>query len=797
MLVKKPGFTFIAVITLALGIGANTAIFSVVNAVLLRPLPYREASRIAVIQEWNAEGKRVQVTPANFVDWRNQNTVFENLAAILARTANLSGVDDAERIELAMVSANFFDVFGVRAELGRLFTPDDEQAGHPAIIVISSGLWQRRFGGVSDVVGRSMTLDGKSYTVAGVAPSGFQYPDKTDAWIPPFKLVPMLSETMDVERARGFGFLSTVARLSPGVSLEQAKAEMETITARLREQHPQTNNKRFNRVVTLHTHLVGETSAILWLLLGAVFFVLLIACANVANLMLVRATARQREIAIRTALGASRTRIIRQLLTESLLLSLLGGAFGLLMALWGVDVLTRLLPRDFPRLQDINLDFTVLGFTLLVSLITGVVFGCAPAWQVSRTDVHEALKENSKGAGGGVRNRLRNVFVVAEVALSLLLLIGAGLLFRSFLALQTVNSGFDPYHVLTLRLSPSGTNFQTDAQYIAYYKQIEDRLREIPGVRAVGAINTIPLQKGPTFGFRIEGRPVLTPDQWPTSNYRNVTPEYFRALSIPILKGRSFDDRDKENSPLVAIINQATADRDFAGEEPVGKRITFGNMDNKAQPVWFEVVGVAGNVRSIELQEEPPAEVYTAARQDAFGNMAFAIRTDVEPEGIVAAVRQVALEVDRTQPVSDIRTMEARVSDAVTQPRFNLILLGVFGGIALILSASGIYGVMSYTVAQRTREIGIRMALGARQSDVFKTIVMKAVGLTLMGVGLGVVAGLTMSWILSSMLFGVSATDPLTFVVISAVLTGVALAASFVPARRATKVDPMVALRYE
>ena len=792
------GFTAIAVIALALGIGANTAIFSVVNGVLLRPLPYTEAERIAVVQELNKEGKRIQVTPANFLDWRAQNTVFEHLAAIFTRTGNLAGASEAERINVAMTSANFFDVFSLQPDQGRFFMPEDEQAGHPAIAVLSHGLWQRRFGGDPGLIGRSITLDGNSYTVVGIAPAGFQYPDKTDLWLPPFRLAPALRESMDVTRVRGFGFLSTVALLKSGVPLEQAKSEMEMITAKLREQYPESNNNRFNRVVSLHTHLVGDTSTVIWLLLGAVSFVLLIACANVANLLLVRATARQKEIAVRTALGASRLRIVRQLLTESVMLAALGGATGLLLAWWGIEILMKLLPRDFPRQADITLDLPVLGFTLLVSLLTGVVFGFAPAWQVSKTDVHEALKENSRGAiGSGARNRFRNLFIVAEVALSLVLLIGAGLLFRSFLQLQAVNTGFTPERVLTMRLSPSGTNFRDDAQFVAYYKNVEERIRAIPGVETVGAINTLPLAKGPTTHFRIEGRPPLPVDQWPGANYRTVSPDYFHALNIPIRQGRGFAESDTLSTSTAVLVNQEAAERYFDGEDPVGKRVNFGNVDSNNQPVWFEVVGVVANVRSIELNTAPSAEVYFSSRQQVFADMSVVVRTSVEPTALVAAVRQTVQEVDRAQPVADLRTMEDIVSDSVTQPRFNLTLLGVFGGIALLLSAAGIYGVMAFSVAQRTHEIGIRLALGARQGDVLKLVLGQGLRLTAIGIALGLGASILLTRFLSTLLFGISTTDPLTFAAVAFLLSGVAIAACYVPAWRAAKTDPMVALRYE
>ena len=796
MLLKKPSFTLIAVFTIALGIGANTAIFSVVNAVLLRPLPYRTPERIVAIQELNKEGKRVQVTPANFLDWRAQNTVFEHLAALLTRGSNLSGDNGAERIDLAVTSANFFDVFGAQAQHGRLFLPEDEQAGHAPIVVIGHALWQRRYGGDPGIVGQAITLDGTSYTVAGIAPEGFQYPDKTQAWLPPVRLAPAINPTMDVTQVRGFGFLSAVALLKPGVPLQQAKDEMESITARLREQYPQTNNKRFNRVVSLHEHLVGDTSTILWLLLGAVCFVLLIACANVANLMLVRATARQKEIAIRTALGASRLRIVRQLLTESVMIAVAGGGFGLLLAWNGVDMLTRLLPKDFPRLQDIGLDLKVLAFTIIVSVITGVVFGFAPAWQVSRTDVHESLKESARSSAGGARNRLRNLFVIAEIALSLVLLVGAGLLFRTFLQLQSVDSGFNSQRALTVRLSPSGTNFREDPQFITYYKQVEERVRAIPAVEAVGAINTLPLEKGPTFGFRIEGRPELPIDQWPGANYRNVTPDYFRAMSIPILKGRPFEERDDASHPLVALINQAAADTNFAGESAVGKRINFGGTNNN-QPVWFEIVGVVGNVRSIELREEPDSEIYLSSLQDAFSGMSFVIRTQIEPAGLAAAVREAIQDVDRAQPVSAIRTMENIVSESVTQPRFNLTLLGIFGVIALVLSAAGIYGVTSYAVNQRTHEIGIRLAVGASERDVLGLIMRQGIKPALIGLVIGLGAAFALTRLMKTLLFGVSATDPLTFAALVVLLLVIASLACYFPARRATKVDPMIALRYE
>jgi putative ABC transport system permease protein len=794
-LLKHPGFTAIVVVTLAVGIGASSAMFSVVNTVLLRPLPYQHAERIVAIQELDPSGKRVQVTPANFLDWRAQNTVFEQLAAILTRPANLALADQAERIDLAMTSANFFSVFGTEPQHGRFFIPADEQAGHAPVVVISHALWQRRFGSDASLVGKPITLDGASYSVVGIAPAGFQYPDKTDVWVPPFRLAPTMNERMDPTQVRGFGMLAAVGLLRPGVGLPQAVSEMETITTRLRQQYPDTNNRRFNRVVSLHTHLVGETGPMLLLLFGAVSFVLLIACANVANLLLASAATRQKEMAIRTALGASRLRVIQQLLTESLMLALVGGVAGLLLALWGVALLTRLLPQDFPRLIEIKLDWRVVGFTFVASVLTGILFGLAPALQISRADVQESLKESGRGASSSRRhNRLRGLLIVGEVALSVVLLAGAGLLFRSFLRLQSVNTGFTSEQVLTMRLSPAGSNYRTDADYISFYDKTLQRISAIPGVAAVGAINTLPLGKGPQAGFKIEGRPPLTIDKWPGGNYRCVSPDYFRTMNIPVVQGRGFNDRDLENAPRVAMINQALAALNFPNENPLGKRISFGN---NGEPIWWEIIGVVANVRSLELREEAAPEFYLSSLQDSFANMSVVVHTTVEPTSVAAAVRSAAAEVDKSAAVSDVKTMDHIVSAAVTQPRFNVFLLGLFGGIALLLSAAGIYGVTAYSVTQRTHEFGIRLALGAQVGDVLRMIIRQGMLLISAGIVVGLLASLALTRLLRTLLFGVSVTDPLTFVAITLLLGLVALVACYIPARRATKVDPLVALRYE
>jgi len=796
-LLKHPGFTALIVITLALGIGASTAIFSIVDSVLLRRLPYTTASRIVAIQELSPDGKRVQVTSANFLDWRTQNTVFEHLAAIKTTTSNLALSDHAERIDLAQTNANFFDVFGIKPQYGRLFIPQDEQAGHEPVVVVSNALWQRRFGSDPSLVGKPITLDGKNYTVVGVAPAGFQYPDKTEVWVPPLKLAPELWPKQDVTQTRGMGYLAAVATMKPGVSLPQAAFEMETITSRLRQQYPDTNNRRFNRVVSLHEHLVGDTNKLLWLLLGAVTFVLLIGCANVANLLLASGASRQKEMAIRTALGASRARVVRQLFTESTLLALTGGTVGLLIAYWGVAGITKLLPGDFPRLNEIHMNVRVLGFTFAASVLTGILFGLVPALQISRPDVQEAIRETGRGVSGNRRqSRFRQALIVVEVALSVVLLIGAGLLFRSFLRLQSVNTGFVSEHVWTAKLTPSGTSYKNQADYDKFYSQVLEKVSAVPGVQDAGVINTLPLDKGPTAGFRVDGRPLTTPDKWPMANYRAVSPNYFRAMGIPVLQGRAYTDRDNSNSPPVMIVNQKLADEEFSGENPIGKRIAFGNSNNQ-QPVWFEIVGVVANVRSLELREEPIAELYFASLQDYWPAMSLVVRSNVDSPNLSASVRQIVNEVDKSVPVSNVQMMDHVVSASITQPRFNLFLLGLFSTVAMLLSAAGIYGVTAYSVTQRTHELGIRIALGAQVGDVLKMILGQ--GMATIGVGLviGLAAAFALVRLLRSFLFGVGEKDPFTFVAITVLLLLVALLACYIPARRATKVDPLEALRYE
>ena len=794
MLAKNPGFTTVAVIALALGIGANSAIFSVVNTVLLRPLPYKNPEQLVMVWEENSKQGFPEDTPAaaNYIDWRDQNHVFASMAAMTQASFNLTGVGDPERIDGERVSVSLFPLLGVEPQLGRAFRPEEDKPGASQVVIMSNGLWQRRFGGDPSIIGKSINLNGKSFTVVGVMPSKFQFPTRNDQlWIP---------IAFDAKEAgnRGAHYLQVIARIKPGTTLGEAQAEMTTIATRLEQKYPATNTSIGAVVTPLHEHVVGKIKPALLVLLGAVAFVLLIACANVANLLLARAAVRQKEIALRLALGASRARLIRQFLTESVLLASLGGAVGLLLALGGLNGLKRFIPPNISQAENITIDSKVLIFTVVVSLVTGLIFGLAPALQAAHFNLNDTLKESGRDSAAGSRgNRIRGLLVISEVAVSFILLIGAGLLINSFLHLRNVDAGFRAENVLTMTIGLSEVRYPDRKVRAPFYEELIRRVEALPGVASAAVVTDVPLtNSGDSVGVSIEGRADPAPDRVPIVITRMISSSYFKTMSIPLLKGRELNEGDKADSTPVAVISETTARLFWPGEDPLGKRIKVGESTSSNQ--WLTVVGMVKDVRQYELGIEPKPQMYLPhAQNEFFEPRALVVRTNVDPLTLAATVRRTVWEIDKDQPVSDINSMEQVVSESVARQRFSMLLLGVFAGLALALAAVGIYGVMSYGVAQRTREIGIRMALGAQRSDVLKLTVGQGLRLVSVGVLIGLAAAFFLTRVMASLLFGVSPTDSTTFITIALVLISVAALASYIPALRAMKIDPMCALRYQ
>lgn len=791
---RNPAFTIVAIITLALGIGANTAIFSVVNTILLQPLPYKDPERLVLVWEENAKQGYPTDTPtaANFVDWRDQNQLFEGMAAMAPDSFNLTGSGDPERLEGRRVSASFFPLLGVDPYIGRAFTAAEDQPNSGHVVLLSYGLWQRRFGGDAGVVGKTLNLNGAGYTVVGVMPPRFQFPTPDDeVWVP-------VAFTQEQAADRNSHYLKVLGRLKPGVTLARAQAEMSTIATRLQQQYPETNTDLGAVITPLHEQIVGDIKPALLILLGAVGLVLLIACANVANLLLARAAARQKEIAVRVALGARRRRLIRQFLTESVLLSTLGGLVGLAIAYGGLVVLKSFIPENISQARAISVDYKVLGFTLLVSVATGLVFGLAPAIQAVRFNQIETLKEGGRDAAtGGSGKRLRSLLVMAEVAISLVLLIGAGLLINSFLRLRNVDPGFRAENLLTMKIVLPEPKYEKWKMRSTFYSDLIQRVQSLPGVKSAAVTTNLPLySQGNSIGVSIEGKPEPPPGQELIVTTRIVSNGYLDTMSIPLLKGRQLTDQDIDNSQNVAVVSETMARRFWPGEEVVGKRVSIGKV--RSQEDWIEVIGVAKDVRQFELNDDPKPQMYLTYRQFGFFDAQdLVVKTDVDPASMASAVRKAVWEIDKDQPISNIRTMETILAESIARQRFSMLLLAIFAGVALVLAAVGIYGVMSYSVAQRTHEIGIRMALGAQTMTVLKLAIGYGLKLVLAGIAIGLIAAFALTRVMSTLLFGVTATDPTTFALISLLLIAVAAIASYIPARRATRVNPIIALRYE
>ena len=801
MLWKNKSLTAIALIALAVGTGANTAIFSVVNTVLLRPLPFAHQERLVSIYGASANDAeaRFPLSYPDFADYQKQAQSLQYVATYnLASTNLISGSDEPEGLSGIVASADLFPILGIEPKLGRVFTNEEDKPDASPVIVLSEGFWQRRFNSDPKIVGSQINIGGRSTLVVGVMPAVFKFPvsaDKTDYWMP----IAADPGAASIINRRGGRFLSAVASLKPGVSIAQAEAELNIIARGLETQYPDTNVGTGLKLLTLHEDLVGDIRPALLVLLGAVGLVLLIACANVANLLLARAASRGREISIRTALGASRVRIVRQLLTESMLLALVGGGLGLLLALWSVDLLVSLSPGSIPRVREITLDNRVMLFTFGVSLLTGIIFGLAPALQASTTNLNESLKEGSRGSTeGGRRSLTRNLLVVTEIALSLVLLVGAGLLIKSFVRLLENDPGYDTARVLTMGVSLSRTKYPQPEQQTEFFRQALERTKALPGVEAIAATNLLPLSGNDRQAtFTIEGRPPPVPGQEPDARDQTVTPDYFRVMNIPLRQGRDFSVRDDAKSAPVIIINDTFARRYFPGENAIGKRIALDGETEENLPAR-EIVAVVGDVRHEGLGATSYPGYYMPHLQRPARTMTLIARSiSPDPSSLSAPIRNALRELDKNQLVGTPRTMNTLVARSVAPRRFQMTLLGIFAFVALVLASVGIYGVMSYTVTQRTHEIGIRLALGAQKTDVLRLIVGRGMRLALVGVVAGLAGAFVLTRVIASLLYGVSATDLSVFAGVTLLLTIVAALACYIPARRASKVDPMIALRYE
>ena len=788
LLLISPGFTVVAILALALGIGATTSIFSVVNAVLLKPLPFEHPDRLAMVWEERIPrtGKANVVNPFNFLEWRDRNHSFERLAAMIQIPMNLADDGEPEQVLGLLVTDGFFDILGVKPLLGRTFRPEEDAPGANNAVVIGHELWQRRWGGDPAVLGRKIRVNSRSVEIVGVMPAAFRFPNtRAELWTP-----------FGLRRAPSGGrSLSTVARLRPGVTIESAQADMDVLAAQLRAERPTFNAKWGILVVGLAQHAVGEVRTPLVVLLGAVGFVLSIACANIANLMLIRATARDRELAIRAALGASRWRLARQLLVESVTLAVAGGAVGVAVSVWTTRALVAMIPESIAvhNVTAVGIDRSVLAFAILATLATGVLFGLAPALRAGRVDLQDALKEGARGATTG-RSRTRAALVVAEVALSMVLLVGAGLLIRSFARLLEVDPGFASNRVLTMRLSTAG-RFQNLQQSAAFLDSMLDRVRSLPGVGAAGSIHFLPLSGLlSATGFWRDDQPQPSPGNEPVTQTFVITPGYFAAMGIPLARGRVFDERDRDGAPPVTIVNAELASRFFPGEDPIGKRlhVQWGRPQLK-----YEIVGVVGSIRHVGLEKAPEPALFLASRQEPHVFINLVVRTSGDAMSLVPAIKGEVRAVDRDIPISEVRTMDEYLTRSMARPRFNLVLIASFAGLALVLAAVGLFGVVSYSVAQRTHEIGIRRALGADDRQVVAMVVKQGMTLAAAGVVLGVAGAFALTRFLETLLFSVKRTDAPTYASVAAVLAAVALLASYLPARRAARVDPLAALRHE